>query len=73
MALNIRENTVAQSASLVDVARAQGEAQALCRGIRLVHSHMTPPNSAIVPKVMILISVVNSQSDLGLLPSHDCV
>lgn len=73
MTLNIRENAVAQSASLVDVTRAQGETQALRRSVRFVHSHVAPPHPPIVPKVVVLISVVDSQSDLSLLPSHDCV
>jgi hypothetical protein len=62
---NLPEDPVAALTSLIHVARFQGEAQALGGRIRLVDGEMTPPNAAIVPKVMVRILLIHSQRELG--------
>ena len=65
--LYIGKYAISQRSRLADIARAQREAQALCCGIRLVYRDMTPPHTSVVPEVMILIIIIDAQSNLGML------
>lgn len=71
MALNIGKNPISQCPRLVDVTRAQRKTQALRSGIRFVYRHMTPPYATVVPQMMILIIIVDSQCYMCLLTCHD--
>ena len=66
VALYVHKDAVAEGAGFLDIARAQREAKALSGGIWLVHSNMAPPYPAIVPEVMVLVLVVDAQSNPGL-------
>ena len=70
MALDILKNTVAETTSLLDVASLEREAQALSSSIRLVHRHVAPPDTAIVPQVVVEVIIVDTKRDLGLLRCH---
>lgn len=70
MALNIRKNAVAQGASLLDVPGAQGEAKTLSSGIRLMDCNVAPPDTAVVPQVVVEVVIVYTKRDLGLLRCH---
>ena len=70
MPLYICKDAVAQGASFADIARTKRKAQTLCRGIRLVHRDMAPPHASVVPEVMVLVVIVDTKSNLGLLCGH---
>ena len=70
MALNVRKNAVAQGASLLDVPGAQGEAKTLSRGIRLMDCNVAPPNTAVIPQVVVEVIIVDTKRDFGLLRCH---
>lgn len=63
------ENTVAALPSLFNVSRFEGKTEALRCGVRLMNGQVTPPDAAIVPKVVIRVFVVHSQRELGF-PFH---
>ena len=67
MTLNVSEAAVAQGTRLLDITRAQRETQTLGSGIGLMYSHMTPPHASVVPEVMILVIIIDPESDLGFL------
>lgn len=62
---NLTENPVTALARLIDIARFQRKAQALGGSIRLVNREVTPPDTAVVPEVMIGVLLVNSKRELG--------
>jgi hypothetical protein len=62
---NLAENTIAALASLVNITRFQRKSQALGGGVRLVNREVAPPDTPIVPKVMIGVFLVNSKRELG--------
>ena len=68
--LNILENTVAETASFLNIARLEREAQALSRGIRFVNRHVAPPYAAVVPQVVVEVIIVDTKRDFGLLRCH---
>jgi len=68
--LDVRKNTVAKRASLLDIPRTQGEAKAFSRSIRLVNSDVAPPHTAVVPQVVVQVIVVNTKRDFGLGGCH---
>ncbi len=70
MTLDIREDTVTETASLLNIARLEGEAQALSRGIRFVNRHVAPPYTAVIPQVVVEVIIVDTKRDFGLLRCH---
>lgn len=68
--LDILEDAVAETASLLDIARLEGEAQTLSRGIRFVNRHVAPPYAAVVPQVVVEVIIVDTKRDFGLLRCH---
>ena len=70
VALNVLENAVAEAASFFDVAGAEGEAQAFCRSIRTVDCYMTPPNTAVVPQVVVQVVIIDTKRDFCLWCRH---
>ena len=69
MLRNLAENPVAALAGLVDITGFQGKSQPLGGGIRLVNREVAPPDTPIVPKVVIGVLLVNSKRELGF-PFH---
>ena len=65
MALYVHKDAVAEGAGFLDIARAQREAKALGSGIRLMHGNMAPPHPPVVPEVMVLVLIVDTQSNSG--------
>ena len=65
MALDVDEDAVAKGACFLDVAGAKGEAKALGSGIRFVDGNMAPPHPPVVPEVMVLVLIVDTQSNSG--------
>ena len=70
MTLDVRKNTVAKRASLLDIPRTQGESKAFSRSIWLVNSDVAPPHTAVVPQVVVEVIVVNTKRDFGLGGCH---
>ena len=70
MALDVLEDTVAETTSPLDVAGLEGETEALSRCIRLVHRHVAPPHATVVPQVVVKVIVVDTKRDLCLLRGH---
>ena len=70
MALNVLEDAVAETTSSLNVAGLEGETETLSRCIRLVHRHMAPPHTAVVPQVVVKVFVVDTKRDLSLLRGH---
>ena len=70
MTLDILEDTVTETASFLNIARLEGEAQALSRGIRFVNRHVAPPYTAVIPQVVVEVIIVDTKRDFGLLRCH---
>ena len=70
MTLDISKDTVTQSARFFDVPGTEGESQALCGSVGLVHRYMAPPYTAVVPQVVVKVVIVNTKRDFGLLRCH---
>ncbi|QJE97977.1 hypothetical protein [Luteolibacter luteus] len=62
---DLAENPVAAFASLIHITRFQRKSEAFRSGIRLVDREVTPPDTPIVPEVMIGILLINSKRELG--------
>lgn len=69
MLRDLVENAVATFPSLFDIAGLEGKTEAFRSGIRFMYGQMTPPDAAIVPKVVIGVFVVHSERELGF-PFH---
>ena len=67
MSLNVCEDAIPQSSRFFNIARTQREAETLGCSIRFVDSHMTPPHASVVPEVMILVIIIDPESDLSFL------
>lgn len=65
--LDILEDTVADGASLLDIAGLEREAEALRRGIGFVHRDVAPPHTPVVPEVVVRVVIIDPHGDLGLL------
>src|SRR5690606_36322454 len=61
MLRDLVENAVATFPSLFDIAGLEGKTEAFRSGIRFMYGQMTPPDAAIVPKVVIGVFVVHSE------------
>lgn len=72
MTLDIFEDAVAETASTLNVAGFEREAQALGCCVGLVHGYVTPPHATVVPEVVVKVVVVDTKRDLGLLRGHFC-
>ena len=70
MALNVLEDAVAKTTSPLDVTSLEGETEALSRSIRLMHRHVAPPHTAVVPQVVVKVVIINTKRDLCLLRGH---
>ena len=70
MALDVLEDAVAETTCALNIAGLEREAQALSRGVRLVHRYVAPPHAAVVPQVVVKVIVVDTKRDLGLLRGH---
>ena len=69
MLRDLPEDPVATLAGLVDIARFQREAKPLCGRVRLVNGQVAPPDTAVVPKVVVGVVLIDSQRQLGF-PFH---
>ena len=65
MLRDLAEDAVAALAGLIDIAGFQRETQALGGCIRLMDREVAPPDTTIVPKVVIRVILVNSKRELG--------
>ena len=70
MALDVLEDAVAETTCTLNIAGLERETQALSRCIRLVHRHVAPPYTTVVPQVVVEVVVVDTKRDLGLLRGH---
>ena len=70
VALDVLEDAVAKTTGALNVAGLERETQALSRGIRFVHGYVAPPDTAVVPQVVVKVVVVDTNRDLGLLRGH---
>ena len=70
VALNVLEDAVAKAAGLLDVAGTEGEAQTLGSGVGAVNRYMTPPNTAVVPQVVVQVVIIDTKRDFCLLRRH---
>jgi hypothetical protein len=66
---NLAEDPIAALARLIDVAGLQGEAKPLGGRIRLMNGEVAPPHTAVVPKVMVGIVLIDSKRQFGF-PFH---
>ena len=66
---NLAEDAIAALTGLIDIAGLEREAETLGGRVRLVNGQVTPPDAAIVPKMMIGVLLIHSQGELGL-PFH---
>ena len=67
MALNILKDAVAETTSSLNITGFEGETQAFGRCIRLVHRYVAPPDTAVIPQVVVKVIVIDTKRDLGLL------
>ena len=70
MALNVLKDAVAKTTSSLNIAGLEGETQAFSRCIRLVHRYVAPPDTTVVPQVVVKVIVIDTKRDLGLLRGH---
>ena len=66
---DLAEDAVAALTGLIDIAGLEREAEALGSRVRFVNGQVTPPDTSIVPKVMIRVFLIHAQRELGL-PFH---
>ena len=59
------ENAITALTGLIDIAGFERETKTFGSCIWLVDSEVTPPDSTVVPEVMIRVVVVDSKSELG--------
>ena len=62
---DLLKNTITAFAGLLDITCLEREAKAFGSRIWFVNGEVTPPDSTVVPEVMIRIVVVDSESELG--------
>lgn len=65
--LDILEDAVAYGAGFFDVSGFEREAEALSRSIGFVHRDMAPPDTPVVPEMVVRIVIVDPHGDFGLL------
>ena len=70
VALDIPKNAIPKGTSAFNVTSAQGEAKSLSRGVGFVDCDVTPPDAPIVPKMMILILIIDPKADFRMLRCH---
>lgn len=66
MTLNVSKNAISARSCLFNVARFQRKTQTFRRGVRLVNSHMAPPNTSVVPQMVVRVVIVNTKRDFCL-------